>query len=149
MLVRTLQVLVHAEHSTLWSVLMDRLENPAKYAPGVSDVIVVQRTDDIMVRELKLHGEPVREKITIAPYDSMLKHELLEHPHFSGIVVTRIVRSARQSPVAPQMLEYDLELQPRSWHTEGVVRGEDEILNDIQAEMNNLKSRAEELEPRS
>jgi hypothetical protein len=149
MLVRTMQVLVHSEHSTLWNVLMERLENPAKYAPGVSDVIVVQRTDDLMVRELKLHGELVREKITIAPYDSMLRYELLDHPHFSGVIVTRIVRTAVQSPVAPQYLEYSLELQPRSRHTEGVVKGEEEILDDIKAEMNQLKSRAEELESRS
>jgi hypothetical protein len=148
MLVRTLQILVHSEHATLWSVLMDRLENPGEYTPGVTDARVVEKSDDILIRELKLHGDLVKERITIRPYDSELRYELLEHPHFSGIIVTRIVRTARQSPVAPQYLEYNLELQPKSSHTEGVVKGEEEIMQDIKAEMNELKSRAEELESR-
>jgi hypothetical protein len=146
MLAKTLQMVVHSEHDTLWNLLMDRVENPARYMPGVKDARIVERSDDTIVREMTLHGEHVKEKIELMPHESQLRHELIEHPQFVGTITTRVVRTARQSPVAPQYLEYVLELQTKSWHAEGVVKGEDEIIKDIQAEMKKLKSRAEEME---
>jgi hypothetical protein len=148
MIVKTLQVVVHAEHDTLWNLLMDRLENPARYTPGITEARIVERTDDTIIREMKEHGEHVKEKIEIMPYDSQITHELLEHPQFTGTIVTRIVRTARQSPVAPQYLEYDLDLVTKSFKVEGALRGEHDVIKDVQTEMKKLKSRAEEMETR-
>jgi hypothetical protein len=149
MLVKTLQVVVHAEHDTLWNLLLDRLQNPERHIPGAKDARVLEKTENMTVREMKLHGDLVKERITIRPYDSEIQHELLEHPQFTGTIVTKVVRTARQSPVAPQYLEYHLELQPKSFLTKGVVKGEAEIVADIESEMQRLKSRAEEMEPRA
>ena len=87
MLVRTLQVLVHAEHDTLWNLLLDRLLHPERYTPGISETRIVEKNDDVMLRESKLHGSLVRERITVKPYDSEIDHELLEHPQFTGKIV--------------------------------------------------------------
>ena len=146
MLVKTMQVLVHAQHDTLWNLLMDRLENPGRYMPGVTDARIIDHTNHVWAREMKLHGDLVKERIEVKAHDSVLRHELLEHPQFTGVIVTRIVKTARQSPVAPQYLEYDLELQTKSFHVQGALRGEDEIVSDIEVEMQKLKSRAEEME---
>ena len=149
MLMKTLQVLVHAEHDTLWNLLLDRVQHPQLYMPGVTEARILESSEDVTVREMKLHGEPVKERISIKPYDSEVRHDLLEHPQFTGFIVTRIVRTARQSPVAPLYLEYDMELQRKSFLLEGLVKGEEEIVADLQAEMNRLKSRAEEMETRT
>lgn len=101
-----------------------------------------------MVREMKLHGELVKERILIHPHVSEVRHDLLEHPQFSGWISTKILRTARQSPVAPLTLECDMELTTKSFLVKGAVQGEDEIINDIKAEMNKLKTRAEELDSR-
>jgi hypothetical protein len=146
MLVRTLKVLVHAEHDTLWDLLLNRLQNPERFIPGVTESRVVEKAGDVSVREMKLHGDLVRERITVSPSNSEIRHELLEHPQFTGSIVTRVVRTARQSPVAPQHLEYDLALTPKSLLVKGVLHGEAEIVADLEAEMNRLKSRAEEVE---
>lgn len=149
MLVKTLTVLVHAEHDTLWNLLLDRLKDPQRFIPGVTETRLIDKKDNVTVREMRLHGDLVRERITIRAHESEIRHELLEHPQFTGAIVTRVVRTARQSPVAPQHLEYDLELTPKSLLTKGVVHGEAEILADLEAEMQRLKSRAEELETRA
>lgn len=149
MLIRTLQVLVHAEHDTLWNLLLDRLHNPGNYLPGVSEARILETSGNVSVREMKLHGDQVKERISVKPYDSEVRHDLLEHPQFTGFIVTKIVRTARQSPVAPQYLEYDLELQRKSFLTSGIVKGEEEIIADIETEMHRLKSRAEEMESRA
>lgn len=149
MIVKTIQILVHCEHDTLWQLLMDRVDHPERYTPGVAEVRTLEKSDEVRVRELKLHGELVKERIEINPYDSFLRYELLEHPQFSGTIVTRVVRTARQSPVAPIYLEYDLDLQTRSFHVEKALKGEEEIMADIDAEMQKLKSGAEEMESRA
>jgi len=146
MLVKTLRVLVHAEHETLWKLLMDRVEHPERYLAGVSEARIIEKNGNLSVRELKLHGALVKERIEERPHDSELRYELLEHPQLTGTIVTRIVRTARQSPVAPQYLEYLLELQTKSFHVEGTVKGEEEIVADIESEMQKLKSRAEEMD---
>jgi hypothetical protein len=149
MLVKTLKVLVHAEHDTLWNLLLDRLQNPQRFIPGVTEARVIEKEGTVSVREMKLHGDLVRERLTVLPYDSEIRHELLEHPQFTGTIITRVVRTARQSPVAPQHLEYDIELTPKSLQTKGVLQGEAEIVADLEAEMARLKSRAEEMETRA
>ena len=101
MLVKTLQVLVHAEHKTLWNMLIDRLHHPARYLLAVSDAEITEEGQDVFISEMKLHGETVRERITVKPYDAELRHEILEHPQFAGFITRKIVRTARQSPVAP------------------------------------------------
>jgi ribosome-associated toxin RatA of RatAB toxin-antitoxin module len=149
MLVKTLTVLVHAEHDTLWNLLLDRLKDPQRFIPGVTETRIIEKKDNVTVRELRLHGDLVRERVTINAHESEIRHELLEHPQFTGFIVTKVVRTARQSPVAPQNLEYDLELTPKSLLVKGVVHGEAEILADLEAEMQRLKSRAEEMETRA
>ena len=149
MLVRTLVVLVHAEHDTLWNLLLDRLQNPERFAPGITETRVIEKEGNATIREMRLHGDLVRERVILYPHESEIRHELLEHPQFTGSIVTKVVRTARQSPVAPQHLEYHLHLSPVARLVKGVVFGEAEILSDLQEEMNRLKSRAEELEIRA
>lgn len=146
MLIRTLQVLVHSEHDTLWNMLIDRMHHPERYALGVTEARIVEQGENELVCEMTLHGDRVKERILVRPYDGELRHELIEHPQFNGFIVRKIVRTARQSPVAPLYLEYDLDLQRKSYKIQGMVRGEEEILTDLETEMLKIKSRAEEID---
>ncbi|MBJ6751894.1 AtaL-like protein [Geomonas anaerohicana] len=148
MLVRTLQVVVHCEHKTLWNMLMDRLQHPERYMLGVAEARVTEESRDVYICEMTLHGERVKERVLARPYDGELRHELIEHPQFTGFIVRKIVKSARQSPVAPLYLEYDLDLLRKSLKVQGVVRGEEEILTDLETEMQKVKMRAEESDSR-
>ncbi|GFO70740.1 hypothetical protein GMLC_43190 [Geomonas limicola] len=149
MFIKTLTTLVHAEHDTLWNLLLDRLQNPERFTPGVTESRIVEKNGNVCIRELMLHGERVRERITVYPYESQIQHELLEHPQFTGTIVTKVVRTARQSPVAPQNLEYDIDVSPKSRIIKGVLYGEAEIVADLETEMQRLKSQAEEIESRA
>ncbi|WP_085815323.1 DUF1857 family protein [Geoanaerobacter pelophilus] len=146
MLVRTLQVVVHSEHQTLWNMLMDRLQHPDRYLVGITEARVTEESEDVLISQMLLHGEPVKERVLVRPYDGELRHELLEHPQFTGFIVKKILKTARQSPVAPLYLEYDLDLLRKSLKVHGVVRGEEEILTDLGAEMQKIRTRAEEMD---
>ena len=148
MLLRTLQVLVHSEHKTLWNMLIDRLQHPERYLLGVSQARIIEQAQDEFISEMTLHGEAVKERVLVRPYDGELRHEFLEHPQFTGFIARKIVKTARQSPVAPLYLEYDLELHRKSLKVQGVVRGEEEIITDLETEMQKIRSRAEEIDCR-
>ncbi|BCG48555.1 hypothetical protein GEOBRER4_n3451 [Citrifermentans bremense] len=148
MLVRTLQVVVHCEHQTLWNMLMDRLQHPERYLVGITEARVTEESEDVFISEMLLHGEPVKERVLVRPYDGELRHELLEHPQFTGFIVKKILKTAIQSPVAPLYLEYELDLLRKSLKVQGVVRGEEEILTDLGAEMQKMRTRAEETDSR-
>jgi len=149
MFIKTLTTLIHAEHDTLWNLLLDRVTSPERFIPEVTEARITEKQGNICVREMMLHGERVKEKITIYPYESRIDHELIEHPQFTGTIVTKVVRTARQSPVAPQNLEYDIDLSPRSRIIKGVLYGEAEIVADLETEMQHLKLKAEEIESRA
>jgi len=149
MFIKTLTTLVHAQHDTLWNLLLERLQNPERFIPGVTESRIVEKAGDVSIREFMLHGERVKEKITVYPHESRIHHELLEHPQFTGTIVTKVVRTARQSPVAPQNLEYDIDVSPRSRIIKGVLYGEAEIVADLEVEMQRLKLQAEEIESRA
>lgn len=146
MLERTLQVLVHCEHQTLWNTLRDRLQHPERYLLGVAGAEISEEGQDVFVSEMQLHGETVKERIYVKPYEGELRHEFLEHPRFTGTITRKIVKSARQSPVAPLFLEYRLELSLKSYKVQGVVRGEEEMITDLDTEMQKVRVRAEEMD---
>lgn len=148
MLVKTLQVLVHSEHQTLWNMLIDRMHHPERYLLGAADVRITEESQDVFISEMTLHGDQVKERILVRPYEGELRHELLEHPQFTGFIVRKILRSARQSPVAPLYLEYDLDLLRKSLKVHGVVGGEEGVITDLETEMQKIKSRAEETDSR-
>ena len=146
MLTRTLKLLVHADHDTLWGQLLDGVQHPGRYVSGVTEVRFPEKAGDVVIREMKLNGHQVREKITIDDRESRISREFLDHPNFSGTIQCRVIRTAVQSPVAPQNLEYAVEIQPKSYKTAGVVQGEEEILADLKEEMGRIKRVAEEAE---
>jgi hypothetical protein len=129
-------------------MLMDRLQHPERYLVGITEARVTEESEDVFISEMLLHGEPVKERVLVRPYDGELRHELLEHPQFTGFIVRKILKTARQSPVAPLYLEYDLDLLRKSLKVQGVVRGEEEILTDLGAEMQKIRARAEEMDSR-
>lgn len=148
MLIRTLQVVVHCEHKTLWDMLVDRLHHPERYALGIAHLRLSEEAPDTFISEMTVHGDPVRERVILRPCDGEMRHELLEHPQFTGFIVRKILKSARQSPVAPLYLEYDLDLLRKSLKVHGLVREEEEIITDLETEMQKIRSRAEELDAR-
>ena len=146
MLIKTFQELIHVEHETLWNMLLDRVQHPERYTPGITETRFLEKTDSVVVREITLHEKVIKERISIDTHGYQLRHELLDHPLFTGVIVAKVLRTARQSPVAPQCLEYDVELQRKSFLTQGIVQGEEELVADIQIEMHRLKVAAERLE---
>jgi len=72
----------------VWSDLLLKIEHPENFVPGVSRVLILEKTDESVIREMDVvMGDSVvtlKENITFRPYK--VRFELLEHPSMEGYV---------------------------------------------------------------
>lgn len=82
--------IINAPIATVWKHFIYKIEHPEHFVPGVSNVVIREKTNDYVVRamDIALPGganTTVVEKITHEPY--VVKFEILEHPVYTGHVI--------------------------------------------------------------
>jgi uncharacterized protein (DUF302 family) len=135
---------VHAALDTVWKLLIEKVEQPQSYMPGVVQSRILQHYGNGVLREIKCEGMLIKEKVVIDKVHGEIHYFLLEHPLFTGRVVNRVVPSAVQSPVAPQLLTIEVDWAPKDEEAERLIQSG--IPDQIQREVLTLKQRAEALE---
>ena len=135
---------VHAALDTVWKLLIEKVEQPQSYIPGVIQSRILQHYGNGVLREVKCEGMLIKEKVVIDKVHGEIHYFLLEHPLFTGRVVNRVVPSAVQSPVAPQLLTIEVDWIPKDEEAERLIQSG--IPDQIQTEVLSLKQRAEALE---
>jgi hypothetical protein len=73
----------------VWQHFIYKIEHPENFVPGVSNVIIKEKTADFVIRDMDiilLDGSKatLTEKITHAPYT--VKFSIINHPVYSGYV---------------------------------------------------------------
>ncbi|MBC7864320.1 MAG: DUF1857 family protein [Bacteroidia bacterium] len=73
----------------VWKNFIYKIEHPEHFVPGVSNVLIKEKTDEFIIREMDIEppgGSKFRivEKITHSPY--LVKFLIIEHPVYSGYV---------------------------------------------------------------
>lgn len=80
--------IVNASFETTWNHLILKIEHPENFVPGISNVYILEKTADYIVREMMVTTADatsvLKEKITFIPYK--VRFELLEHPKLEGYV---------------------------------------------------------------
>jgi ribosome-associated toxin RatA of RatAB toxin-antitoxin module len=79
---------VNASLEKVWSHLIYKIEKPENFVPGVSNVLILEKNNDFVTRQMTIttEGNPttLTEKITCIPYK--VRFLLLDHPKFEGYV---------------------------------------------------------------
>jgi uncharacterized protein (DUF302 family) len=135
---------VHAALDTVWKLLIEKVEQPQSYMPGVGQSRILQHYGNGVLREIKGAGLLIKEKVVIDKIHGEIHYFLLEHPLFTGRVVNRVVASSVQSPVAPQILTIEVDWTPKGEQAEQLIQSA--IPEQIQREVLMLKQRAEAME---
>lgn len=80
--------IVNASLDKVWQHLILKIEKPENFVPGVSDVIILEKNEDFVIRKMTIttaeNATTLVEKITFVPYK--VRFLLLEHPKFEGYV---------------------------------------------------------------
>jgi len=135
---------VHAALDTVWKLLIEKVEQPQSYMPGLVQSRILQHYGNGVLREIKGEGMLIKEKVVIDKSHGEVHYFLLEHPLFTGRVVNRVVPSSVQSPVAPQVLTIEVDWIPKDEQAELLIQNA--IPDQIQSEVLTLKQRAEAME---
>jgi hypothetical protein len=79
---------VNASLELTWKNLLDKIDNPQNFVPGVSDVIISKKNTDFVLRQMTVTNDMgstiLKEKITFEPYK--VRFLLLDHPKLEGYV---------------------------------------------------------------
>lgn len=79
---------VNASFKKVWDHLIYKIENPENFVPGVSDVEIIEKKEDFVIRQMKITQESgniiLKEKITFVPYK--VRFLLVDHPKYEGYV---------------------------------------------------------------
>ena len=80
--------IINASLEKVWEHLIYKIEKPENFVPGVTDVILLDKNEDFVTRQMTITTEEnavtLIEKITFIPYK--VRFLLLEHPKFEGYV---------------------------------------------------------------
>ncbi|HEY9702771.1 MAG TPA: AtaL-like protein [Allocoleopsis sp.] len=101
---------VNSSVKTLWELLMDKIENPQRYVPGVVSVKILGKNDLEVLREMKTDSLTVTEKITWNQETKEIIFTLVDHPLFRGQVINKIWVNEENNQ--PMELEFTLDWQP-------------------------------------
>ena len=72
---------IYAPKEIVWKLMVDKIENPGYYLPGVLDVRIMERHGHTLMREVKAQGMFMKEIVTIDEPHGEIQYALLEH-HF-------------------------------------------------------------------
>jgi len=79
---------VNASLELTWENLLDKIENPQNFVPGVSDVVISEKNTDFVLRQMTVTNDKgstiLKEKITFEPYK--VRFLLLDHAKLEGYV---------------------------------------------------------------
>jgi ribosome-associated toxin RatA of RatAB toxin-antitoxin module len=79
---------VKASLEKVWQHLILKIENPENFVPGVSNVSILEKNDEFVIRKMTIttpeNTTTLTEKITFIPH--RVRYLLLEHPKFEGYV---------------------------------------------------------------
>ena len=80
--------IVKASLEKVWHHLILKIEKPENFVPGVSDVHILEKKEDFIIRKMTITSEgnstTLTEKITLEPFK--VRFLILEHPKFEGYV---------------------------------------------------------------
>ncbi len=72
----------------VWQQFVYKIEHPENFVPGVSDVIILEKNEEFVIRKMTIttpeNTSTVTENITFKPYK--VRFQIIEHPKFEGYV---------------------------------------------------------------
>lgn len=85
--------IVNAPIATVWDALIIKIEQPQYFVTNVSDVIILEKTEDFVIRQMTLKAGEIKmelvEKITFSPF--IVKFEIISHPKNIGYVLNEAI----------------------------------------------------------
>lgn len=132
---------VNASMEKLWTLLVDKIENPQRYVKSVEKSQVLEKYQDGILREMEAGGMKLKERITVDETNREIKYTLVDNALFSGEVINKIDVSETENSL---ILTFTQNWQPLNAQSQKV--SEEEMAQTIKKVVLYIKELAEKPE---
>ena len=110
---------VNSTFETLWTLLLDKVQHPDRTIKEVTDVEVLEKYDDGILRQMQALGITIKERITIDEQNKIVRFDLIENSMFTGYFLNKIdgydgkltlIYEQNWIPITPQARELETKL---------------------------------------
>jgi hypothetical protein len=81
---------VNSTFETLWTLLLDKVQHPDRTIKEVTDVEVLKKYDDGILRQMQALGMTIKERITIDEQNKTVRFDLIENSMFTGYFLNKV-----------------------------------------------------------
>ena len=110
---------INSTFETLWTLLLDKVQHPDRTIKEVTDVEVLKKYDDGILRQMQALGMTIKERITINKQNKIVRFDLIENSMFTGYFLNkvegydgklRLIYEQNWIPITPQARELETKL---------------------------------------
>ena len=110
---------VNSTFETLWTLLLDKVQHPDRTIKEVTDVEVLEKYDDGILRQMQALGITIKERITIDEQNKTVRFDLIENSMFTGHFLNKVdgydgkltlIYEQNWIPITPQARELETKL---------------------------------------
>ena len=117
--------IIEAPLEKVWEHFIYKIEHPENFVPGVSNVVMKEKTDDFVIRQMdiSLPNQPkvtVTEKITHSPYQ--VNFLIIDHPIYKGFVDNFAEKISRTTTKITFSLNWVAKETGEAVNTQDIVR---------------------------
>jgi len=107
---------INSTFETLWILLLDKVQHPDRTIKEITQVEVLEKYDDGVLRQMHALGMTIRERITIDEQNKIVRFDLIENSMFSGYFLNKVEGSDEKLtliyeqnwiPITPQARELE------------------------------------------
>ena len=107
---------INSTFETLWILLLDKVQHPDITIKEITDVEVLEKYDDGILRQMHALGMIIRERITIDEQNKIIRFDLIENSMFTGYFLNKVEGSDKKLtliyeqnwiPITPQARELE------------------------------------------
>ena len=110
---------VNSTFETLWILLLDKVHHPDKTIKEITNVDILEKYDDGVLRQMQALGMIIKERITIDEQNKIVRFNLIKNSMFTGYFLNKVegydgkltlIYEQNWIPITPQARELETKL---------------------------------------
>ena len=74
----------------LWALLLDKVQHPNRTIKEITNVDILEKYDDGILRQMQALGMIIKERITIDEQNKIVRFELIQNSMFTGYFLNKV-----------------------------------------------------------
>jgi len=110
---------INSTFEKLWALLLDKVQHPNRTIKEITNVDILEKYDDGILRQMQALGMIIKERITIDEQNKIVRFELIQNSMFTGYFLNKVegydgelilIYEQNWIPITPQAKELETRL---------------------------------------